>query len=40
MCIEGHKGKHSQNSLEEVVKMAHILPDIKTYNKAIIFRKV
>ena len=38
--IEGHRGKHNQNSPKEVTKVAHSLPDIKIYSKAIIIKEV
>lgn len=38
--VERHRGKHNQNSPEEVIKVAHSLPDIKIYSKAIIIKEV
>ena len=40
MHMEGYRGKHSQNSPEEVIKEAHALPDIRAYNKAIVIKEV
>lgn len=40
--MEGHRGKCSQNSPGEliIIKKAYALPDIKTYNSAVVIEDV